>query len=334
MASIPSLPWVPAPNSSGEASPIHVITVTTGIRLGRLLRRRCTHHIHLLCSASPQEAYHSDILLRIKDVWCRKPNILKRYSLHETLGNAFSTSYASWFSLFGGKEYGKEYLDKSKWQSKTSQGSSSNGRLWTNVLIAVNVLFYVAQIATQGKLLLWGAKVNSLIDKGQLWRLATSSLLHANAAHLMANCYSLNSIGPTVEQLSGPRRFLAVYVTSALAGSMMSYRFSQSPAVGASGAIFGLVGSFAVFVLRHRELVGGGKQDLEHIAHVIALNMVFGLLSRRIDNWGHLGGLLGGAAISWFIGPAWHYEFKTQDGRSVFADRAPIFRFIKTKRSR
>lgn len=202
------------------------------------------------------------------------------------------------------------------------------------MILALNVLVYVAQVASQGKLTLWGAKVNSLIDKGQLWRLATSSFLHANIGHLLVNCYSLYSIGPTVEQLSGPRRFIAVYFTSAIASSLMSYRFCQSPAVGASGAIFGLVGSLAVFVLRHKSLLGGGKQDLQQIARVIALNMVIGLLSRGIDNWGHLGGLLGGAAMSWFLGPAWKFEFRCDDGRSVFVDRSPISHFIQRRRLR
>ncbi|XP_057422315.1 RHOMBOID-like protein 10, chloroplastic [Lotus japonicus] len=158
--------------------------------------------------------------------------------------------------------------------SKMSGKNPFNGRKWTNILLAANVLFFIAQLATQGKLLLWGAKVNSLIDKGQIWRLATSSFFHANIGHLMINCFSLNSVGPTVERFSGPRRFLAVYFISAIASSAMSYWFCKMPAVGASGVIFGLVGSVAVFVLRHRDIVGGGKEDLQHIARVIVLNMV------------------------------------------------------------
>ncbi|KAJ8430155.1 hypothetical protein Cgig2_005517 [Carnegiea gigantea] len=111
---------------------------------------------------------------------------------------------------------------------------------------------YVAQIASQGKLMLWGAKINSLIDKGQFWRLVTSSLLHANVGHLMV-------------------------------------RFQT-----------------------------------DHLF----LQMI-GLLSKGIDNWGHLGGLLGGAAISWLVGPAWKYQYTDRDGRRVFADRAPISYLIR-----
>ncbi|CAL0300785.1 unnamed protein product [Lupinus luteus] len=229
-----------------------------------------------------------------------------------------------------GGHFGKAGMSNSN--SNMSTKKPFNGRKWTNILLAANVLFYIAQLATQGKLLLWGAKINSLIDKGQLWRLATSSFLHANIGHLMVNCYSLNSVGPTVESFSGPRRYLAVYFASAIASSAMSYRFCRLPAVGASGAIFGLVGSVAVFVLRHKDIVGGGKEDLLHIARVIALNMVLGLLSNGIDNWGHLGGLIGGVAASWLIGPAWKYESTTRDGRRVFSDSAPMYNLFRITR--
>nr|VDC97570.1 unnamed protein product [Brassica oleracea] len=224
---------------------------------------------------------------------------------------------------------------------ETSKRNTSSGRRWTNVLLAVNVIMYIAQVASNGRVLTWGAKVNSLIDRGQLWRLATSSLLHANPMHLMINCYSLNSIGPTAESLGGPNRFLAVYLTSAVAktilrvlGSAMSYWLNKSPSVGASGAIFGLVGSVAVFVMRHKQMVRGGNENLMQIAQVIALNMTLGLVSRGIDNWGHIGGLLGGTAMAWLVGPQWKYEYTTRDGRRVFVDRAPMPLFLRWRNER
>nr|XP_023916065.1 RHOMBOID-like protein 10, chloroplastic isoform X2 [Quercus suber]POF06053.1 isoform 2 of rhomboid-like protein 10, chloroplastic [Quercus suber] len=158
-------------------------------------------------------------------------------------------------------------------------------------------------------------------------------LFHSSSScFFKVNCYSLNSLGPSTENISGPRRFLAVYFASAISSSVMSYWFCKAPAVGASGAIFGLVGAVAVFTTRHRQLVGRGKEDLQHIAQVIVLNMVIGLFSKGIDNWGHFGGFLGGAAASWLLGPSWKYESMSSDGRRIFADRAPIFYLIKKKR--
>nr|XP_023916064.1 RHOMBOID-like protein 10, chloroplastic isoform X1 [Quercus suber]POF06054.1 isoform 2 of rhomboid-like protein 10, chloroplastic [Quercus suber] len=142
----------------------------------------------------------------------------------------------------------------------------------------------------------------------------------------------LLAVNVFTENISGPRRFLAVYFASAISSSVMSYWFCKAPAVGASGAIFGLVGAVAVFTTRHRQLVGRGKEDLQHIAQVIVLNMVIGLFSKGIDNWGHFGGFLGGAAASWLLGPSWKYESMSSDGRRIFADRAPIFYLIKKKR--
>lgn len=87
-----------------------------------------------------------------------------------------------------------------------------------------------------------------------------------------------------------------------------------------------------MFVIRHRRMIGGGKEDLQNIAKVIFLNMMIGLLTKGIDNWGHLGGLLGGVATSWFVGPAWQYGPQSHDGRRVFVDKAPI-RYLTNRKT-
>ncbi|GAA0158750.1 serine protease [Lithospermum erythrorhizon] len=163
---------------------------------------------------------------------------------------------------------------------------------------------YAAQVASQGKPLLWGAKVN---------------------------CYSLYYIGPLVDNICGPQRYLATYLTSAIASSTTSYWLCKGPSVGASGAIFGLVGSFAVFVLRHRGVVKGAEQDIQYIALIILLNMPIGLLSKGIDNWGHLGGFIGGVGISLLLGPVWKLEYISK-GKRVYKDKAPIFTVINKNR--
>ncbi|XP_052204768.1 RHOMBOID-like protein 10, chloroplastic isoform X2 [Diospyros lotus] len=319
----------PLPISRVGPTPGHLITTAASLRLGRFLRHRFSVPHHSLRLGFLLQSSLMGYVPHLKDVWHESSSRFKTINFLQWPEDAVSTALSSWF--FSGEGSGKNSGDIRS-DLQTSRRISFSGRGLTDILLMINVLVYIAQIATQGKLLLWGAKINSLIDKGQLWRLATSSLLHANIGHLLVNCYSLNSVGPTVESISGPRRYLAVYITSAIASSAMSYWLCKSPAVGASGAIFGLVGSFAVFVLRHRGLVRGGKEDLKHIAHVIVLNMVIGLLSKGIDNWGHVGGLLGGAATSWFLGPAWRYESLSNDGRKVLADRAPVFSLINTKK--
>ncbi|TVU09790.1 hypothetical protein EJB05_43286, partial [Eragrostis curvula] len=301
---LPSFPWLPPPPPPGSFSGHggggggdggdwrpNVIAAVAGVHLGRALRRR---FVGLLCSP---EVRNLEALPRIGDILSGGSQAFAAHALLGALGNVFSTSYVCSFALFDGNGSNGTYIGNRKMPSRRPRGINSKKRLWTNVLLAVNVLAYLAQVATQGKLLMWGAKscnydlqwkINSLIDRGQFWRLATSSLLHANLTHLAFNCFSLNSMGPMVEMLTGPRRFLTVYFTSAVAGSLLSYRFCEFPAVGASGAIFGLVGAYAVYMWRHRRFFGNGKESLEHIGRVVVLNMGMGLLSRGIDNWAHV----------------------------------------------
>ncbi|KAK3133496.1 hypothetical protein QOZ80_6AG0537290 [Eleusine coracana subsp. coracana] len=335
-----SFPWLPPPPPPGSSSghggggggdggdwKPNVIAAVAGAHLGRTLRRR---FVGLLCSP---EVRNLEALPRIRDIFSVGSNAFAALPVLGALGNMLSASYVCSFALFNGNGSNGTYIGNGR-MSRRPRGINSKRRLWTNVLLAVNILAYLAQVATQGKLLMWGAKINSLIDRGQYWRLATSSLLHANLTHLAFNCFSLNSMGPTVEMLTGPKRFLAVYFTSALAGSLMSYRYCEFPAVGASGAIFGLVGAYAVYMWRHKRFFGNGKESLEHIGRVVVLNMGMGLLSRGIDNWAHLGGLLGGVAMAWLLGPAWQYQYVAKDGRAVFKDRAPILLLKGGRRSR
>ncbi|CAL2236328.1 unnamed protein product [Prunus armeniaca] len=307
--------WFPLPKVGPTPTPIHHITTAASLRLG--------HHL----------AHHQFRLDSLFRSYFQLAHLSPLHRLKKGINFLPLSSHASpCFSFFNGGETSNDSTNEGTSNSKVSSINFFNGRQWTNVLLALNILVYIAQIATQDELLLWGAKINRLIDKGQLWRLVTSSFLHANVGHLMVNCYSLNSVGPTMEKISGPNRYLALYFASAIASSAMSYWFSEAPAVGASGAVFGLVGSLAVFVMRHRGLVGRGKEDLQHIAHVIAVNMAMGFFFKGIDNWGHFGGLLGGVATSWLLGPAWKYESPSSDGRRIFSDKAPIFYLINAKK--
>ena len=114
------------------------------------------------------------------------------------------------------------------------------------------------------------SQVNSLIATGQWWRLLTPALLHGGMMHLFVNCYSLNDIGPAAERLLGPQRFTCLYVASAVSGNVASYYFNPGPGVGASGAIFGLVGCLAVYFSRHRRLYGRmGELKLECVPVLI-----------------------------------------------------------------
>lgn len=171
----------------------------------------------------------------------------------------------------------------------------------TDRIIALNCTVFALDLLMGRRLTLLGAKVNVLILKRlQLWRLLTPALLHGDFLHLFMNCTALRNVGPAVENLLGPQRFLAVYGLSALGGCAASTFLSPAPAVGASGAVFGLMGALSTFYLLHRKaLRAHGQRDYSQVlVRTVALNLLLGAIPpSSIDNWGHVGGLLCGSAL-------------------------------------
>ena len=179
----------------------------------------------------------------------------------------------------------------------------------TNILIAVNLLvFLISSWISKNifnidiyTLIIMGAKVNSLIDKGQVWRLITCAFLHGGLIHIFFNMYALKILGPEIEYVYGKVKYLVIYLLSAIAASIFSYIFGpQSVSVGASGAIFGLFGAMLIFGIKHRKQMG--KAYMMNILQVIFVNVIIGISSSNIDNAAHFGGLIVGALIALLLG--------------------------------
>ena len=166
------------------------------------------------------------------------------------------------------------------------------------LIMSISGLIYSLDINQQ--LLIFGAKVNILVAYGQYWRLLTAMFLHIGIVHLLFNSYALYIYGPIVERLFGKTKFLLVYLLSGLMGSLLSYVFSPNPAAGASGAIFGLLGSLLYFRQRRKDIFkrvfGTG------LMMIIGINLFYGFVQPGIDNWGHIGGLMGGFLIGNAVG--------------------------------
>ena len=188
---------------------------------------------------------------------------------------------------------------------------------WTRILLGCNIAIFVLMTlygilvysdwnGTQNArvLVFFGAKVNILVAQGQVWRLFTAMFIHIGIIHLLFNLYALNALGPLVEGFFGPRRFLWIYVLGGIWGSVASFARSDALSAGASGAIFALVGAATVYFLRYRENFGErGRAIVQNMFVVIGINLVFGLSMPGIDNWGHIGGLIGGAAVAYGLLP-------------------------------
>ena len=138
----------------------------------------------------------------------------------------------------------------------------------------------------------------------EYWRLLTVTLVHGNLIHLMFNMYALWIIGPIVEALYGPWRYLAIYLLCAAAGSAASYATSPNPAVGASGAVFGLFGALIVADRVHKPALTRNARNLTmQIGILIGINLMIGFSVPGIDNAAHIGGLLAGAWLGFILVP-------------------------------
>ncbi len=199
--------------------------------------------------------------------------------------------------------------------------------LVTYVLIGVTIFFYLLQMLSQAIAsgydwpFILGGKINELILEGQVWRLITPALLHGSLLHIAFNMYALYSLGSSMERYYGHRRYLLLYIIGAFCGNALSFLLSPKASIGASTAVFALVAAEGVFIYRNRSLFGSrAKTMLTNLLVIVGVNLVIGL-QPGIDNWGHLGGLIGGALFAWFAGPllqmqASYYGYELTDTRT------------------
>lgn len=147
-------------------------------------------------------------------------------------------------------------------------------------------------------LIKFGAKYNIFIEQGQIWRLLTCAFLHSGLIHIACNMYSLYIIGPQIEQIYGKIKYLIIYIVSCITASLMSFLMSpNSISVGASGGIFGLMGALLAFTVIERNRIQ--KKYMSSLIQIIVLNLFIGLSIKNIDNFAHIGGLVGGMTIGY-----------------------------------
>jgi len=180
----------------------------------------------------------------------------------------------------------------------------------TYTILGITVIVYLLQLLTQFTLgydlpVGLGAKGNEAIRAGQLWRFFTPMLLHGSILHIGFNMYALNAFGAGLERRYGHGRFLLLYILGGFAGTVFSFLFTRAYSIGASGAIFGLIGAEGIFLYQNRKLFGARVgRAINNVVFVVAINLFLGL-QPGIDNWGHVGGLMGGLIFAWFAGPHW-----------------------------
>lgn len=183
---------------------------------------------------------------------------------------------------------------------------------FASILMGVNIGIFVLELAfgAVGGVISGGSS-QRLVDLGamyapaiaghhQYWRLVTVMFLHASILHILFNMYALYLFGFLIERTLGSVRFLAIYFVSGFLASVTSFAFGSpiAPGVGASGAIFGLLGAWVAYNLRRRG-TAFASANLQWAAMIIVINLILGFSVAGIDNFAHMGGLVAGVGAGW-----------------------------------
>lgn len=204
-----------------------------------------------------------------------------------------------------GLEYSQEESQPEESQNESAglQRATAVFPLYTVILIALLLVVFVCQLVADGQnSMMEGGNVSVVLAgfvkqffrEGQYWRILTGAALHGGIAHLFFNCYALYALGKLIETLSNRAHLAIVFLFSAIAGGILSLIFlPESPSVGASGGIIGFLGYLTVYGYKRRKLLPEGflKNMLFNIGFIAVVGI---FLLSRIDNFGHLGGLLFG----------------------------------------
>ncbi|MBQ7104872.1 MAG: rhomboid family intramembrane serine protease [Bacilli bacterium] len=172
----------------------------------------------------------------------------------------------------------------------------------TNILIGINILVFFLQMFNQNIISYFAVWNIGIAEYGQFYRLFTGMFLHANIMHIAFNMYALYVIGRQLEGFLGKAKYLSVYLISGFIGSLLSVALHSGnyAGVGASGAIFGLLGALLYFGYHYRVYLGGVMRS--QIIPLIVINLLIGFMSPGIDNLAHIGGLIGGVTSTMALG--------------------------------
>ena len=173
----------------------------------------------------------------------------------------------------------------------------------TYAILAINIIvFLVPLLYGQSEEMIAQFCVHGpSIRFGQYYRLFTGMFLHGSIFHIIFNCYALYILGSQIESFIGKFKYLIIYILGGIMGSLFSITFNGTQAsVGASGAIFGLMGALVYFGYHYRVYLGHVVKT--QIVPLIVFNLVLGFAMAGVDNSAHIGGLIGGTLATIALG--------------------------------
>lgn len=172
----------------------------------------------------------------------------------------------------------------------------------TIAIMAINIFIYILTAIYSVEVIgTYGGLYAPAVRAGEIYRILTATFIHADILHLFFNMYALYIIGIQLESFFGSIKYAVIYLFSGIAGSLLSMAFlGDGWSIGASGAIFGLFGSLLYFGYHYRVYLGNALRS--QIIPLILLNLFIGFVIPGIDQFAHLGGLVGGIVMSMAVG--------------------------------
>lgn len=179
----------------------------------------------------------------------------------------------------------------------TASGWAETARRAWDALLFQSPIALLQLGATQGEL---------VVEQGEAWRLLAANYLHGFWAHILVAAFSILAMAPALEKVFGTPKFLAIWVIAGATGALASVAVNREAlSVGSSGSLFGLVGAMFALGTRFKGAIPAHQiRAMRHLALLlVGMNLVIGMVLPRVDNMAHLGGLAGGFAAAFVLGP-------------------------------
>jgi len=179
----------------------------------------------------------------------------------------------------------------------------------TYIILGANVIIWLATEIAGGStnnlvLIRFGALFREFVFAGEVWRMVSCAFLHIGILHLLVNSYTLYQLGTFIEKFFGRSKLVITYVITTITSSSLSLLFSSSISAGASGALFGLTGLLLGNAWAKKTYVPDLPIDERQLIPFVFYNLWYGMMSPGIDNWAHIGGLLGGITLGYILDPS------------------------------
>ena len=184
---------------------------------------------------------------------------------------------------------------------------------FTYIILAINVIIWFTMELAGGStnsdvLIQYGALYRPYVLAGEVWRMVSSAFLHIGIFHLLINSYTLLQLGTFIEDFFGQTKLIATYALTAISASLLSIVLTTGISAGASGALFGLVGLLLGNGWAKKKYSVDLPIDERQLLPFVVLNLWFGFAVPGINNWAHIGGLIGGIILGFLFDPSLSFD--------------------------